>query len=126
MKQKNIYVGHPNSINYLEELYPAIRKTDFFKTNNVVFPHEKSKALFNSKDFLKTCSLMIAEGSEHATGLGIELGWADMLEVPILCIYQKGKKIARSYHAVSKHFIEYENGEDLVQKLNAYIDSFLQ
>ncbi|WCK57201.1 hypothetical protein PP175_28855 (plasmid) [Aneurinibacillus sp. Ricciae_BoGa-3] len=117
----NMYVGHPNSIPYKEELYPTIRETELFKKFHIVFPHEESKQAFNSKDYLKNCILMIAEGSEHATGLGIELGWADMLGVPILCIYKKGKKIAGSYRVITDQFIEYENRQDLIEKLDDYI-----
>jgi len=58
-----------------------------------VLPHETSDEPFNSKDYLKNeADLMIAEVSESATGLGIELGWADNYEVPIICVYRNGSK----------------------------------
>ena len=119
----NVYVGHPKSIDYLHMLYPAIKKTRLYNEHHVILPHEFSGSPFNSKEYLPTCSLMIAEGSEQATGLGIEMGWANLMEVPILCIYQEGKKIAGSYKVVTDQFICYTDEADLVKKLDDYIEN---
>jgi endonuclease V-like protein UPF0215 family len=64
---------------------------------------------------------MIAEVSFPATSLGIELGWAEMLETPVLCVYRKGCKISRSLKAITDDFIEYENPEDLIERIIRFI-----
>lgn len=120
-ERMNVYVGHPKSIDYLQKLYPAIKKTRLYKEHHVVLPHEYSGSPFHSKEYLPTCSLMIAEGSEQATGLGIEMGWADLMGIPILCIYQEGRKIAGSYKVMTNQFICYADEDDLVEKLDIYI-----
>ncbi len=88
-----------------------------------MLPHETSDEPFNSKDYLKNeADLMIAEVSESATGLGIELGWADNYEVPIICVYRNGSKISSSLKVISKNFVEYSNSEELTSGIERLIN----
>ncbi len=64
---------------------------------------------------------MIAEVSYPATSLGIELGWAEMLGTPVLCVSKKGYKISGSLEVVTKDFIEYSDTKDLVNKIQEFI-----
>ena len=114
---ESIYVGHSRSFNYKEELYKPLRKSVLNVQYNIVIPHEYSNEPFNSKDFLRRCEYMIAEVSFPTTGLGIEMGWADMNQVKIICIYRKGIKVSGSIKCVANIFIEYENEKDLINKL---------
>lgn len=123
----NIYVGHPKSIDYENGLYPTIEQTMLFQNEHVVLPHKHTENSFASKTFLKEkCDLMIAEGSEHATGLGIELGWVDIFQVPIICIYRKGSKPTGSYKVLTTHFIEYNGYDDLIVQLNNMYHRFAE
>ena len=67
---------------------------------------------------------MIAEVSYPATGLGIELGWADMHKCPIVCIYRSGQKTSGSLKVVTDKFIEYTDKQDMLEKITDTIDSF--
>lgn len=60
---------------------------------------------------------MIAEVSLPSTGLGIELGWADTFNKPIVCIYKTGSEFSNSLKAISNTFIEYSNTDDLIDRL---------
>lgn len=113
----NIYVGHSNDINFKNELYVPIREASFEDKYNIVLPHENSTEPFNSKDFLKKCDLFIAEVSNKSTGLGIELGWANLMGVKIVCFYKKGLKPSSSLKVITNNFIEYENNEDFILKI---------
>ena len=84
--KKTICIGHSNSFNYKDELYIPIRKSELNDIYKIVLPHEKREGPYNSKEILKNCNLFVAEVSYPSTGLGIEIGWASMLEVPIICI----------------------------------------
>ena len=75
----------------------------------------------DSKKALKTVDLMIAECSFPSIGLGIELGWANALNLRIIIIQKKGIKVSQSLKAVSKELIEYESSEDLLNKLKSII-----
>jgi len=113
-----IYVGHSNEIDYKNELYLPIRKSSLNDKYNFILPHEKSKEPFNSKDFLKCCDLFIAEVSAKSTGLGIELGWADLLGVPIICFHKNDVRPSSSLKVITNEFIEYENDIDFIHKIS--------
>lgn len=115
-----IYFGHSKDFSFKEELYKPIRESVLDGEHKIIFPHETDE-FFNSKDRIKNCDLMIAEVSYPATGLGIELGWSEMLKTPVLCVYKKGYKISGSLKVVTKDFIEYENAKDLVEKITKFI-----
>ncbi|PIR04174.1 MAG: hypothetical protein COV59_03240 [Candidatus Magasanikbacteria bacterium CG11_big_fil_rev_8_21_14_0_20_39_34] len=110
-----IYVAHSRSFDFKKELYEPIRQSSLNGEHTFVLPHETSDEPFNSKDYLKNeAELLIAEVSEPATGLGIELGWADTYGVPIVCIFKKGSKVSGSLKVVSKNFVEYSNNKELI------------
>ena len=116
-----IYFGHSKGFDYKNELYKPIRESSLSAEHEIILPHEKSDGPINSKAFLKTCDLMIAEVSYPATGLGIELGWADFLGVPILCVYKSDAKVSSSAKLIAKNVIKYDNPQDLVEKLTKFI-----
>lgn len=112
-----IYFGHTKESDYQNELYKPIRNSELNKKHTFALPHEESDEPFNSKVFLKDCDLFIAEVSHKATGLGIELGWADLLNIPVICIYKKGCKPSSSLKVISNTFVEYKDEDDLLKKL---------
>ena len=114
-----IYFGHSKDFDFKKELYEPIRNSELNKQHEIFFPHETDE-FFNSKDRIKNSDLMIAEVTYPATGLGIELGWAETLKTPALCISKKGYKISSSLKVVTKDFIEYSDPEDLIKKLEEY------
>ena len=111
----NIYVAHSRSFDFQTELYEPIRQSSLNNEHSFILPHEKSDQPRSSKEFFKNeCALVIAEVSYPATGLGIELGWADALGVPIIFLHKKGSKISNSLKILSSNFIEYSNQEELI------------
>lgn len=123
---KMIYVSHSSLVNYKELLYAPLKSSHLNKTCNFVFPHEQDSAnLFNTKALFKSgkCKLVLAEVSTPSTGQGIELGWANDLNIPIVCIYQKGCKVTDALKTVSSEFIEYEGFEDMIGKITAYLNN---
>lgn len=110
----NIYVGHTTKeYDFKEELYKPLRSSFLNDYVNIVLPHEYSDKPFNSKEFLKQCHCMVAEVSYPSTGLGIELGWASLYDIPIICFYKKGLKPSSSLSVITNKFIEYKNIQDL-------------
>jgi len=84
-------------------------------------PHEHSEHPFNSRQFLKECSLVVAEVSSPSTGLGVELGWASFMDVPIVCIHKTGTAISNSLKVIIDEFYSYGNEEELVSILRKVI-----
>lgn len=116
-----IYISHSTNFNFKEDLYQLIRKEDFHK--NFIFPHEKSNKKYPAKKLFssKKCNLILAEISFPSTGQGIELGWANMYKIPIICFYKKGYNYSRSLKEISKKIIQYNDSKDLLKKLNKII-----
>ena len=121
-----IYIGHSREYNYLEDLYTPIKTSLLFNNHEIILPHDKKpgKRNFISKDIIKKCNLFIAEVSFPSTGLGIELGWANIFNTPILCIYRKGTTISGSLKYLCDNFIEYSDSVDMIEKISNHI-SFL-
>ena len=118
-----IYIAHSRNFNFKGELYEPIRQSSLNKQHTFVLPHELSDKPFKSRDYLKDeADLMIAEVSVPSTGLGIELGWASIFKVPIICIYRRGSRISNSLRMISEDFIEYSNGQELVIRIKKIIN----
>lgn len=111
---KKIYVSHPTSFDFKEELYKPLKKLNDFE---LILPHEKFTSPKSSKDIIKTCSALVAEVSNPSHGVGIEIGWADSFGVPIIFIFKKNSKLSGALKIISREFIEYEKVEDILPKL---------
>jgi hypothetical protein len=120
----DIYVGHSSSIDFKEQLYQPLRNSSLDDEHNIVLPHEDSDEPFNSKEFLRDeCDVFVAEVSEASTGLGIELGWADLYEVPVICVYREDSNPSSSIAAVFNTVKQYSNADELVEVVVELIGS---
>ncbi|MFA6295876.1 MAG: hypothetical protein WC663_00830 [Patescibacteria group bacterium] len=118
----NIYVAHSRDFDYKRDLYGPIRKSNLNSKYNFVLPHENNEKPFYSKDFFKKeCDVILAEVSYPSTGLGIELGWANFYNIPIICIYRKNVKLSGSLHAITNYFLEYSNSDELISGIERKI-----
>lgn len=113
VQDMKIYIGHSSDIDFRSRLYDPVRGSELDDKHRIVFPHEDSDEPFDSRKFLREeCDLFVAEVSEASTGLGIELGWADIHGVPIICIYREGENISGSIEEVADKVVSYsEPGE---------------
>lgn len=117
----NIFISHSKKYDYINKIYKPIKNSNLVKSNNFFFPHDNNKTI-NTKEVISNSDLVIAEVSLPGTGQGIELGWADYARTPILCIYEKGLKISSSLKFITNSFIEYENVEDMINKIDDFIN----
>lgn len=117
-----IYVCHSSSFDYKRELYKPIRKSELNNQHEFILPHESSNQIFNSKNIIPLCDLIISEVSYPSTGMGIELGWANKDSNRIIFIYKKGSRISKSLRVISSDFIEYTDSNDLIDKLKLFIE----
>lgn len=103
-----VYFGHKKTGEFKREFYLPIKNTEMNEKFEVFFPHD-TEEFFNTKEIIKSSKLIIAEVSEPAIGLGIELGWANAYGVKIICIYKKGSYISKSLSVICDAFFEYED-----------------
>lgn len=114
-----IYLSHSKNSDYQKELYEPIKRSSLTTKHQFIFPHDEgqkidSKELFHNK----MCDLVVAEVSTPATGQGIELGFANIYNIPIICFYKSGARISNSLKAITDKIIEYKNADNLVAELN--------
>src|ERR1700686_3256569 len=101
-----IYIGHSRDFNYTNELYLPLRKSKLNSKIQILFPHENGDSHFKSKEDLKDIDFMVAEISSPSTGLGIELGYADIYKIPIIIASKTGSKVSDSAKPLGTHIIE--------------------
>ena len=117
-----IYIAHSREFDFKNELYIPIRNNT--KEDSIILPHESNeKSVFN-RDSYKKIDLVIAECSYPSTGMGIELGWFSDDNIPIYCIYKKGKNVSGSIKAVTQNIYEYETIEDMIKKIKNIIKDY--
>lgn len=109
-----IYIAHSKDINYIEDLYKPLRNDSFFKNHELILPHETDINSANTREFYKTIDVFIADCTEPATGLGIEIGWAYDDNKKIYCIYKSGSKISSSIKVVTDIYYEYSTPDEVV------------
>lgn len=110
-----IYISHSSNFDYNKELYKPLKDSKLSENNILIFPHEGE--VKNSKPIIKECDLVIAEVSFPSIGQGIELGWADYLNIPILCIYKETAKISSSLKLITNLFVKYSDQDDMIEKI---------
>ncbi len=117
-----IIVTHSSNFDYVNKLYTPLKESSLWKEHQFRLPHDGDKAPTLTKELMKGADLVIAEVSEPSTGQGIELGWADVYGVPIVCLSEKGSKVSHSLFSIPEHFIEYEDAKDMIEKLGGWIN----
>lgn len=105
-----IYVGHATSFDYKEQLYKPILESVLYQQHQFILPHREGAEPFNSKEIIKSSDLFLAEVSYPSTGLGIELGWAEIFGVPVFAIYQEQYKPSSAIKIVARKVVTYTEG----------------
>lgn len=116
-----IYISHSTKYDFKNELYAPLKTARLVA--QFILPHQESETLYPSKELFlsKGCDKVFAEVSYPSTGQGIELGWANSITIPIICIYKKGSKYSSSLQEVTQDFIEYNDSSDLIEKIKGII-----
>lgn len=118
-----IYLTHSTNYDYTAELYQPLQQSSL-NDNEIYYPHEKGSEVNKSLDIIKSSDLILAEVSYPSTGQGIELGWADAADIPIICFYRAGSKISGGLYAICSDFIEYNSARDMIDMLESHINRF--
>lgn len=72
---------------------------------------------------LKSCDLIVAEVSERAHGVGVEIGMSYCLGLKRILLHQKGAYVTFLVHGMpDTAIIEYDSLDDLKKKLSSTLD----
>lgn len=116
-----LYLAHSGGYDYRNELYAPIKKL-LGAEHTIILPHDEHKDGINSKDIIPQCDVVLAEVSHPSTGQGIEIGWADASNIPIICFHQSDKVASSALNFIDCLIITYENQTDMIEKLDAEIN----
>lgn len=116
-----IIVTHASSFDYEKEIYEPLKRAVEGTNHELIFPHVWHEQNKSTKEFLKDAGLVIGEVSYPSTGQGIELGWADMLNIPILFVRKQGAKSSSALRYLKGELIEYADAEELTEKVRVYL-----
>lgn len=117
-----IYCAHSSLFDFHNLFYKVLDTGFRGSANTFIFPHQSPNILANSKEDIRTSDFLLAEVSYPATGLGIEMGWADSFDVPILAVYQAGKIPSKSINILTESVAEYTSSEELINIVRKFIE----
>ena len=100
-----------------------MKSSKIAREHQILFPHDKENLGGNSKSLIGHGDLVLAEVSYPSTGQGIELGWANSGETPILCMYKIGSKLSHSLRFVTSELVEYTDQADMIKKLEDWLSA---
>lgn len=116
-----IYVSHSTAFDYQYELYNPIREFTKNATHEFYLPHEKSHLPHDTKSVIKNSDLILAEVSFPSTGQGIELGWANIFEIPIIGIYKTSQIASSSLEIILTQQHKYSSPASIKSILSKFI-----
>jgi hypothetical protein len=118
-----IYLSHTTKYDFQNELYALLKQSKLHKLHeiNYFLDDDHPTRVKNSQEVIKVTNLVIADISIQSTAIGIELGWANAYNVPIILIYKAGTPVSKYMSTVSDRIIEYKDSTDLITKLEEIV-----
>ena len=116
-----------NIIHYLEKFGVVLtehvgsteltEKGEIYRTDNDIFQRDLS--------WLQTADMVVAEVSTPSLGVGYELGIAEKLKIPVLCLYRliKGKRLSAMINGNEKFQCRVYQGFD---EAKTHINNFFK
>ena len=115
-----LLISHSNNYDFQKELYDPVRSSSLHKEHEVILPHEDDVNI-STKEIIQGCDLIVAEVSYPSTGQGIELGWADVFKIPVVCMHKEKSRPSLSLGRIANDFLVYTDTKDMIVKLEQYI-----
>ncbi len=86
------------------------------KINSVlIFPQSAKQPDFPASEFevIDSSQVVVIDLTEKGVGIGIEAGYTDAKEIPIITIAEYGSDISATLRGISQRVILYKNFDDL-------------
>ncbi len=77
-------------------------------------------------NWLRECDAVVAEVSSPSHGVGYEVAYALSLRKPVICCYQRGKKVSKiitGNTSAGLKVAEYDDDDEAVRMVREFIDS---
>lgn len=119
-----IFVIHNAGYDYQNLLYQPLKELAKERPEyEFILPHDNAGKRICTKELIQSSDVVLAEVSTSKTGIGIEIGWAEVASIPIFCIYQAGTKYSTSLTFVTKTFVSYEGKKELLEVVDKLLIS---
>jgi hypothetical protein len=116
LTQRLLQLGHEVPTAHLSQ-------PDVVQVEESVSPRE---VFLRDAGWVTNCDVLIAEVSTPSHGVGYEIAMAVMLDKPVLCCYQRGKKVSKMITGNSASHLSllaYESIPQLLDGVEQYLDS---
>lgn len=120
-----LYLAHSTGYDFQAKLYAPLKEA-FAHEHELFLPHDDRLDGVESKSIIANSDVVLAEVSLPSTGQGIELGWANAYDTPIICFYQRGSKVSGALRFVSDTFIEYTDTDNMIAQLRTKLKTIDQ
>jgi len=87
---------------------------------------EEKKMMDQSRHDINNSKFLIAEVSDKAIGVGIEIGYAAGMKKPVLYLRKADAEYSTTVGGIAGHHIVYESCADLHKKLDTALSELLQ
>jgi len=111
-----------------DELSAIIEGLKKFQIESFVFTDEFKFSVHQEKEMMQqviisiyNCDLLIAETSDKAIGIGVEVGYAKAKGKPVIYIRNKNAEHSTTVSGISDFQIIYDDIEDLSKKLTTVL-----
>lgn len=108
----------------IKEMVQKYDMLPFVFVDEYVFSSDQEKAMMDQaiKD-MDASSLLIAELSEKAIGVGFEVGYAVARNIPVLYLKKEGAAYSKIVGGICSGFISYSDTTNLAVQLDTYFRS---
>jgi len=114
-----IQFWHSRVWDFISDFYTPLKEK--FPDHTFLFPHEMWKEAPNSRESLKRQDVFLCEVSHPSTGLWIELWFASLYGIRIVCMYKEWFEISGSLKYVMDEIFEYNDSKDMIEKLRSML-----
>ena len=109
------FISHPSGgLHHTPMFFETIK--GFAKQNpdiNLVWPHAGNDEVQATKNDLQSADLLLVEVSIPSTGSGIEMGWANDANKPIIAFHQAGTQPSPAVKFVTEQIHTYLSSEQI-------------
>ncbi len=111
-----IFVAHSSGFDFTTKLYGPLRSSALNTAHEIHLPQE-GKVEEITRDIIAAADVLLVEVSMPSLGAGIEMGWADAFDIPIIALYEKGTAVSFSIDNVITDRIEYKDEADMIKQI---------
>ncbi len=114
-----IYVSHASSFDYQTELYAPLQEN--LSEHELVLPHSISSEGILASEIIPISDLVVADVTYPSTGQGIELGWANAAQIPIIAVHKATARPSDALRFVTADVNPYTSTTELLESIKTAI-----